>query len=137
MIELVLATSDATALESKLLGQEDERCAILFVNEVKTNGNLRLLVRDVQVPEPSDYTSSGPLEAELNPDIVARATKHARREAMGLIFVHSHPGNEPPVFSDIDGWGERRLAEFLAHRHPDVTHAALVISTGGVRARRL
>lgn len=138
MIELVLAADDADAIRDELTGGQNEKCAILYASETsRTDGTVRLLVREVQFPTPDDYTRSGPIEAELNPAFVAKVTKRARREAFSLIFVHSHPGAEAPVFSSIDSLGEKHLAAFLAHRHPTSEHAALVVSMGGMRARRL
>jgi len=138
MIELVLASTDADAIRDQLTGGQNEACAILYANETsRTDGTVRLLVREVQYPTQDDYTKRGHVEAELSPDFVARVTKRARREKYSLIFAHSHPGIEAPIFSHIDSLGEKRLAAFLAHRHPGSEHAALVVSEGGMRARRL
>lgn len=138
MIELVLATDDADAIRDELTGGQNEKCAILYARETsRTDGTVRLLVREVQFPTPDNYTKSGPIEAELNPEFVAKVTKRARREVFSLIFVHSHPGAEAPVFSSIDSLGEKQLAAFLEHRHPASKHAALVVSVGGMRARCL
>ncbi len=138
MIELVLAADDAAAIRADLIGGDTEKCAILYASQtVRKDGLIRLLVRNVQFPKPTDYTRRGRLESELAPEFVARATKRARREANALVFVHSHPGPEPPVFSSVDDQGEAHLARFLAHRHPALAHAALVIAAGGMCARRL
>jgi len=138
MIELVLIGDDAASLRSSLTGSDTEACAVLFTSQTtRADGTVRLLVRTVQFAAPGDYTRQGQLEAELRPHFVAHVTKLARLEGCGLVFVHSHPGNNAPHFSPIDTKGEARLAGFLAHRHPDQVHAALVVSLGGVRARRL
>lgn len=138
MIELVLAADDATAIRSGLTGATTEACAILYTSQVtRTDGTVRLLVREVEFANPEDYTRQGPLEAELRPDVVARATKRARRDQLGIVFVHSHPGNEAPHFSSVDDEGEVHIAAFLAHRHPDRIHTAVVVSLGGMRARRI
>jgi molybdopterin/thiamine biosynthesis adenylyltransferase len=94
-------------------------------------------VREFQFPVESDYSRQGVLEAELHPDFVARVTKRARRENLALVLAHSHPGSEPPEFSYIDDDGERHLKAFLDHRHPEKMTVALVVSAGGVRARRI
>jgi molybdopterin/thiamine biosynthesis adenylyltransferase len=73
----------------------------------------------------------------LKPEFVARVTKRARLEKCTIVFVHSHPGSDAPVFSPVDWDGEQHLAAFLSHRHPDYPHAALVVSKGGMQARRL
>ena len=138
MIELVLAAEDVDAIRRELIGGEAEGCAILYATDlVRPDGKRRLLVRDVQFPGEADYSRRGYLEAELNPECVARVTKRARHEKCALVFVHSHPGTKAPVFSMIDEEGEERLAKFLAHRHPELAHAALVVSAGGMQARRL
>ena len=138
MIELVISTDDVDAIRGKLTGGETEECAVLYAMQTsRADGSVRLLVREVQFPEPSDYTRKGPIEAELNPEFVARVTKRARREVCALVFVHSHLGVGAPTFSSVDSLGEEHLSAFLAHRHPGLAHAALVVSAGGVRARRL
>lgn len=138
MIELVLAADDADAIRGELTGGKSEGCAVLYASQtLRADGTVRLLVREIQFPKPDDYTKRGRVEAELRPEFVARVTKRARREIFSLVFVHSHPGDEVPNFSHIDSLGEKRLADFLAHRHSIPIHAALVISKGGMRARRL
>lgn len=136
MNELLLAAADFAALERELLGGETEKCAILYANPViRSDRAVRLLVREIQHPASDDYSRKGPLEAELTPDFVARVTKRARREKSALVFVHSHPGEHAPRFSLTDSTGEEHLKAFLNHRHPGLSHAAMVISLGGVRAR--
>ncbi len=138
MMELVLAAGDVDAIRNELVGGETEKCAILYANQtVRADGTLRLLAREFQFPELADYSRRGFLEAELTPEFVARVTKRARREKCALVFVHSHPGTEAPIFSKIDSEGEKHLAAFLAHRHPGFAHAAVVISAGGLCARGL
>jgi len=138
MIELVLAADDLNAIRAELTGGQVEGCAILYATHtLRADGTVRLLVREVQFPAPSDYTRRGALEAELRPELVARVTKRARREDCALVFAHSHPDIEAPTFSSVDSIGEEHLAAFLARRHPSPAHAALVVSEGGVQARRL
>jgi molybdopterin/thiamine biosynthesis adenylyltransferase len=138
MIDLVLAAEDVDAIRRELIGGDAEGCAILFATDsVQPGGKRKLLVRNVYFPSEVDYSRRGYLEAELNPECVARVTKRARNENVALVFVHSHPGTQAPVFSMIDADGEEHLARFLAHRHPELAHAALVVSAGGMQARRL
>jgi molybdopterin/thiamine biosynthesis adenylyltransferase len=138
MIELLCAADDVAAIRTELVGGETEKCAILYASQTnRSDGTVRLLVRDFEFPLLSDYTRRWALEAELSPGFVARVTKRARREGAALVFVHSHPGSEAPQFSLVDSKGEQHLAGFLSHRHPSVAHAAVVVSAGGIRARRL
>jgi molybdopterin/thiamine biosynthesis adenylyltransferase len=138
MIELVLAADDSAAILTELIGDDTEKCAILYAKQtVRPDGVVRLLAREIEVPLSADYARRGFLEAELNPEFVARVAKRARREGYALVFVHSHPGLEAPTFSPVDSEGEAHLAAFFARRHPSLIHSALVISAGGVCARRL
>ena len=138
MIELVLADDDTTRLRTHLLGGDTERCALIFATQYRRqDGTIKLLSREVEIASDQDYTRRGPLEAELAPAIVAVAAKRAKRENCALVFVHSHPGEHLPSFSHIDDGGESHLAAFLAKRHPGVNHAAMVMSEGGLRARKL
>ncbi|HEY1697329.1 MAG TPA: ThiF family adenylyltransferase [Polyangiaceae bacterium] len=138
MIELVIAAADADALSCRLLEGETENCAVLLAGGyLRADGVVRLLVRELEFPSPDDYSSRGRLEAELLPRFVARVTKCARRDGLSMIFAHSHPGLSPPTFSYVDDEGERALADFLGHRHPGRSHAALVVSAGGWNARGL
>ena len=138
MIEIVLATDDADAIRTELTDVPVEGCAIMYASQTsRADGTVRFLVREIQFPEKEDYTKRGELEAELKPEFVARITKRARLENLALVFVHSHPGIEAPHFSSIDAYGEQQLAGFLALRHPSLTHVALVLSLGGMRARIL
>lgn len=138
MKELVLTANDWSVLSGQLLRGPTEACAVLLTRQVKRGDGLtRLLTCDMILPSSEDYTRQGHVEAELTPAFVARVTKRARRANCGLVFVHSHPGTQPPKFSRIDDAGELHLAAFLAHRHASHHHAALVISNGGVSAREL
>jgi len=138
MIELVIPAGDVQDVRNRFFGEQVETCAVMYATYTKRADLLeRLLVRDTQFPAPGDYTRRGRIEAELNPEFVARITKRARREKVALIVIHSHLDSTPPIFSAMDSVGEQRLAAFLAHRHPMPAHLALVISEGGTRSRRL
>ncbi|HTV26722.1 MAG TPA: ThiF family adenylyltransferase [Xanthobacteraceae bacterium] len=138
MIEIIFAANDMSAMRRSLVDKPVEGCLVLFANQTtRRDGTVRLLVQDVYVPAAEDYSRRAALEVELTPETVARVSKRARREHLSLVFVHSHPGDEPPRFSQIDDQGEQHLAAFLSHRVPGVVHAALVVSAGGVRARKL
>lgn len=138
MIELVFAAEDSARLLATLVEGDTERCAIIYASQVsRADGTTRLLTREVQFAADADYTRRGHLEAELKPEVVAWATKRAKREKLALIFVHSHPGSDRPFFSSLDSRGEKHLAAFLLNRHPGFAHASMVVSAGGLRARRL
>ncbi len=138
MIELRIASSDLKDLRDSLLGCAGERCAVLFATRGNcTDSRDLMLVRETMLTEDDDYIESGIDHAQLQPDFVARAAKHARLNGFSLIFVHTHPGECLPKFSQIDDLGEKELAAFLIRREQGKHHAALVLSNGGMSARIL
>ena len=138
MIEIRLQDSDVSRIVGELVGRESERCAILLASRVALpEGFQRFIVTRAEFPGDENYSDRSPVSAELKPDYVARIGKTAARKDLSIIFVHSHPGLAPPEFSMTDDEGEIHLARFLAVRAPGTTHASVVVSAGGWRARRL
>jgi len=136
MIELRITSTDLAALRSAVLGHKAEHCAVLFAAGV-AGRRQALLVREMVLPEASDYALQNVIHAELKPEFVARVTKRAKLADLSLVFVHTHSGSMPPRFSRTDDKGEQELAVFLAHRKLKTPHAALVLSDGGMCARIL
>ncbi len=138
MIELRIALSDLQHLRNSLLGHNHERCAILFAGRGHCrDGRELILVREIILPTNEDYTKYGYDHAQLRPEFVARIAKHARLNELSLIFVHTHPGDTVPQFSRVDDHGEEELAAFLFRRGQIFSHAAIVLSEGGMSARLL
>lgn len=136
--ELCFTAEDMGKLKENLLPSDVEHCAVLFAAESRrTSGQIRLLVREITFPARHEYQKQGFTEAELSPSFVARASKRAHSLNLTVVFVHTHPGSEQPIFSGIDDRGELKLASFLRIRVPGRHHAALVLSEGGMRARHL
>lgn len=125
-------------LREQLLEGASERCAVLFATEsLRSDGQVRLLVREVKFPDEADYTSQSALDAELSPLFVAKVVKLAATENLTLVFVHTHLDHHIPTFSPTDDLGELALRAFLTNRKIPGVHAALVLSEGGLRARML
>ena len=138
MIDLRIASSDLQALRDLLLGYEKEQCAVLLAARgCSRNGHNFMLVRESVIPTEEDYSKCGIDHAELRPDFVARVAKRARLQELSLVFVHTHPGDFVPHFSSVDDMGEKKLAAFLIQRGQTHSHAALVLSQGGMSARLL
>lgn len=137
-MELRLSAVDLALLRASLLGGEQERCAVLFAGSSGAGASREfLVVREVVVAEEKDYLSADAYNATLSPLMVAKVAKAAKRGNFSLVFVHSHLGGERPCFSAVDDQGEVELALFLERRTVSGPHAALVVSAGGVSARRL
>ncbi len=138
MNELTISKTEADRVANEVLSGDTERCAVLFASRAnRADGEVRFIVREAQIPGPESYTEHSATKAELSPAFVAQISKAARMRGDSLVFVHSHPGEARPEFSQVDDMGENRLASFLAARTPGVPHGAVVISIGGWRGRRL
>lgn len=136
--ELCITETDMALLNEQLLKGSNERCAVLFAAQShRSDGQVRLLVREVEFPDQDEYTSQSALDAELSPLFVARVTKRAGRDKLTLVFVHTHLDGRVPAFSRIDDRGEHALRTFLTDRGILGNHVALVLSGGGLRARLL
>ena len=99
MSDLCLVDRDIAELRQHLLGSDHEQCAVLYAAEGRLDdGQVRLLVREIEYPDQSDYDVQSVDRAELSPHFVARIAKRARTRNLSLVFVHTHPGAEPPVF---------------------------------------
>lgn len=136
--ELCIAAADLELLRAAFFPSHEERCAVLFASDSRrSDGQLRLLVRDIQFPASSDYSHQTHIGAELSPAYIAGIAKKALVGRLKLVFVHTHPGPKQPAFSTIDARGERILRDFLDVRGLKGDHTAIVMSLGGARARLL
>lgn len=136
--ELCIAQADVETLREQLLGVDSERCAVLLTTQsTRSDGRIRMLVRELIVPDQNEYTSQSAIEAELSPLFVAQVAKRAAKDKLALVFVHTHLEGGEPDFSCIDDRGEQPLRTFLSNRGIEGNHTALVISHGGMRARLL
>lgn len=138
MDDVLITAADLHLVRHAVLGRDTERCVVLICSRTaRSDGRARILVRESVVPGDDDYLRRGEFEAELRPAFVAKVAKRAARTRSALVFVHSHPGDEPPDFSPIDDVGEIVLANFFNHRTPGTEHVALVVSEGGFACRYL
>ncbi len=138
MIELLISRAHADRISREVLDGETEQCAVMFASRInRSGGGVRFIIREIEIPSPESYTQKSAVSAELNPAFVAKVSKHARTRGDSIIFVHSHPGDATPEFSQVDDFGEERLARFLVTRMPGVSHGAVVISAGGWCGREL
>ncbi len=125
-------------LKDSLLQSDLESCSILRANVVGFGDDLRLLVRDVHIPDDKDYSYRTHTSTQLKPEFIAPIVKLAKNNNQSLIFVHTHPvTKELPKFSLTDDKGEKVLSNFLHSRGLNIQHAALVISKNGCCARQL
>ena len=115
--ELCIAQPDLEALQQQLLAVDTERCAVLLASQsTRSDGQIRMLVREVIFPDQQDYNSQSALKAELRPLFVAQMAKRAAKDKLALVFVHTHLDDGVPDFSQVDDRGEQPLRTFLNMR---------------------
>jgi len=139
MMHIVFPDLGYADLAQALLLEELETCAVLFATASdRASRRSNLLVREVHMAPEQAYSVRTDAKAQLRPDFLVPLVQRARQEGLAVIFVHTHPfAQGVPAFSPIDEDGEQHLAQFLAHRVPDMPHAAMVIGPDGCAARRL
>jgi molybdopterin-synthase adenylyltransferase len=136
-MSLVVPETLWARLRDTLRSDGVETACIGLANRVGEGPATRFLLSELQIPERAAYQKQGPLEAELSPAFVASVVATARERRMSLVFIHTHPFADDPVFSEVDDAGERVLLDFAERRIPGVPHLALVIGTIGANARLL
>ena len=124
-----------SATKDRILARlEVETCAIAIARP--SHG--RLIVHDILHPEPGDYRDRSGVSAQLKPEFIFEAVNTARQSASSLVFIHTHPFDPSvPAFSPVDDAGERRLFDFVSRRLGGRDHGAIVLSRGGLAARKL
>jgi molybdopterin-synthase adenylyltransferase len=122
-------------VRDRLLSVTDhETCAVCLAHA----SNNRLIVSDIVHLHDTDYADRTAVSAELRPEYVLAVSQRAAATKSSLIFLHTHPNDlQRPFFSAADDAGERRLNSFLCKRIPERSHAAIVISPGGMSSRVL
>jgi molybdopterin/thiamine biosynthesis adenylyltransferase len=136
--ELCISQADLAELRERLLGDDVEGCAVLFVSTCRrSDGQVRLLTREVTFPSGMQYQSRTTVYAQLSPAFVAEISKKAKRAGLGLVFVHSHPKADCAEFSLVDDEGEEILARFLHVRGVEGPHGSLLLAAKVLRAREL
>lgn len=137
MSRVVLIAEDLDAVRKRILGAEDETCAVLVGRHLKVGGRLaRIVIHEVVWPCEDDYERRSPTQAVLRPSFVARMAKRARLSGESLIFAHSHPFCYDS-FSEVDDSGEAALRTFLEFRTPGIPHAALLFTPNVIISRAL
>jgi molybdopterin-synthase adenylyltransferase len=138
MTTLTFAAPALQRLREQLRHPELESSAILLCSQMPlASGDTRLLVVEIHVPTDADYTVRTGIRVEIDSAFCLPIEQAARRRNLSLVYVHTHPGAQAAVFSNIDDSTEREMAAYLKMRGPHVPHAALLFAEQGVRARLL
>jgi molybdopterin/thiamine biosynthesis adenylyltransferase len=134
-MRIVNAADLWSATKNNLLERLDvESCAICLAR----SSHGRLIVHDVLHAAPDDYLDRSAVSAQLKPEFIFATVNRARSTGSSLVFIHTHPFDRSvPSFSLVDDAGEQRLIDFIDRRLPGREHGAIVVSTGGVAARKL
>lgn len=113
-----------------------EGAAYLLCGNSVTEGETRLLVREVHPVADHHYLVREPYRLSIDSASYAAIAKRARAMNASVVFVHGHPGG-PDDFSEQDDREEPKLHEFLAARAPGKPHGSFVITPQGRGAARV
>src|SRR5690606_31052363 len=97
----------------------------------------RRLLKELWIANPEDYVSRGPIDAVLKPELVIRALGHAQANRFGVAFIHSHPHQAKPEFSEVDAIAEAQLRALFNERSPNQVHLSLLLGSRKATARVL
>lgn len=134
-MRIAFAADRWSATMASLLERLDVECCAIALAR---SSHGRLIVHELRNPEPADYLHRTPLSAQLAPEYIFETVNRARATGSSLVFMHTHPfDHSVPAFSPVDDAGEQRLIGFIERRLPGREHGAIVVSPGGIAARKL
>lgn len=119
------------------LGSGVESAAVAFTRSAAGHLGERLLVKELQIAQATDYLERSPVHVLMRGNWVLDALVHAQRNGMGVVFIHSHPNQGVPAFSGRDDKIEARLKRLFNERAAKGNHLSLVVGTGGPSCRVL
>jgi hypothetical protein len=124
---LTILERDYLSLRQNLIGQApNEGAGYILCGESRTAREVRLLATQIHYVSPEDYLVKEPDRLSIRSQSYAAIAKLARRERMGVIFVHSHPrGAGTPSFAD--DLEEPLLSDFFSSRLPGKLNGCMVI----------
>ena len=137
MNELVFPSPMYDELASTMRCELLESAAFALASVVsRADGTKRLLVHEVRLAEPRDYSVRTLHSLQLSPEFFGAGITASRVEERALVLIHSHPTEEGvPHFSPIDDEGERVMAPYVMRRAAKLTPATLVLGREGCAAR--
>lgn len=85
-----------------LQNRELESMAMGFYKTSNCSSILKLLVREVILPKPSDYFQQSRALVSLSPEFMESCFQHCEKHSYHLLDIHTHPWSQQVSFSGID-----------------------------------
>ena len=127
-----------TSLATALLQRPDvESAGVLLCEPVPSTDGQVLVVREALPFPEHGYVIRKHDQLKLDPVVLNRLIRPARDAGWSVVTVHTHPGDEAPMFSWADNKGDARLMPSLQVQMPDVRHGSMVIGTADAAVARL
>ena len=127
-----------TSLATALLQRRDvETAGVLLCEPVPSADGQVLVVREALPFPEHGYIIRKRDQLKLDPVVLNRLIRPARDAGWSVVTVHTHPGDETPMFSWADNKGDARLMPSLQVQMPDVRHGSMVIGTADAAVARL
>jgi len=125
------------ALQTHLAVSKDEQAAFLICRTVRTETEMRLLVREFVPVTAKDIQEQSPVHMKISPRAYIRAMKRADDEKSCLIFVHSHPRGQAE-HSRQDDLEEAKLFKTAHIRiRSQAVHGSMVLTPKGISSARV
>ncbi|GAB3758687.1 hypothetical protein GCM10028796_04730 [Ramlibacter monticola] len=139
MTTLVFAHPALRELWGSIRDDELESAAVLLCVPVqlRSAGGWRLMVREMHVPTEANYEVRSPTRVQIKTEFCLRIEKRARLNKWSLVYVHTHPKQHTPEFSEIDDDTENGLSSYLQMRCPEVPHVSLLLGMHHLIAREI
>ncbi|MEZ4650944.1 MAG: ThiF family adenylyltransferase [Candidatus Eisenbacteria bacterium] len=137
MIRLALTFDDVCKLAGFLdRARPNETGAFLLVSEMRTHLGLRIVARDLILPDDSAWVVAERHRLVPSGQLISQVVSRAVEENAGVLFVHSHPDSgHPTEFSSVDDEALRQLSVALEDLI-DGPFVAAVVGPRGWVARR-
>lgn len=135
--EIVLPEGMWAKLQKYLFEDESrEYVCYILCGAGRQNQKLRLLGKQLFLPEPDDYIRQSRTGVSLRREVWRDLLTECQRLGLGLIDVHSHPfSNDNVAFSGIDDADEAEKAAWFAENLPHTNFGSIVCGKRSYAAR--
>ena len=135
-VQVVIRASDWNRLQQHLFqtGRQEQH-AFLYAGRATLPQGTRLLVWDMQLTQPQDFTTQAGGYLRLREEYHRDALTFSSERGFSLIEVHCHRFGDAVAFSSIDLANDRLKFPYVAKHIPHIRHVTMVCSpTGAVHA---
>jgi hypothetical protein len=90
-----------------------ESAAFVLVGFFVNSRGYHVVARELMFPEEKDYDDRSGYRIQVAPIFFNRVISRAEKEELAVMLCHSHPGDDKPIYSGSDDYGESISAKTL------------------------